>query len=388
MTTDVRTPVDVDTPAPIPPPPAPPSRRQGGRAWQFVLGGLVGGLCGALAAGGLFLAFDDDDGGSSPTPAVRTAEIDRSSSTIGGEQGDVASIIAKVEPAVVTITTEVSGPIGSGQGAGTGFVISSDGLIVTNNHVVAGANSIEVAFADGRTLEADVVGRNGGADLAVLKADATDLPVVELGDSDALQVGDEVVAIGNALALEGGLTVTRGIISGPPREGTELGAGLASFLQTDASINPGNSGGPLVDAAGRVIGINTMVAGNAENVGFAIPISDAMPVIEDLRSGRVPAFLGVATDTLTPEIADEIGVDADSGAVILEVTEGSPADEAGLREEDVLVRIGDVTIETASDVPDAIRQHQPGDEVEVEVLRGDQRETVTARLVEREDSVG
>jgi serine protease Do len=210
--------------------------------------------------------------------------------------------------------------------------------------------------------------------------------VVELGDSDALQVGDEVVAIGNALALEGGLTVTRGIISGPPREGTELGTGLESFLQTDASINPGNSGGPLVDAAGRVIGINTMVADQAENVGFAIPISNAMPVIEDLRAGRVPAFLGVATETITPEIADEIGVDADSGAVILEVTPGSPADEAGLREEDVLVRLGDTTIESASDVPDAIRQHQPGDEVEVEVIRGGQRETVTARLVERPNS--
>ena len=386
MTTDVRTPVDVDTPAPMVPPPAPPSRRQGGRAWQFVLGGLVGGLCGALAAGGLFLAFDDDDGGSSATPAVRTAEVNRSSSTIGGEQGDVASIIAKVEPAVVTVTTEVSGPLGEGQGAGTGFVISSDGVIVTNNHVIAGANTIEVAFADGRTLAADVVGRDDGADLAVLKVDATDLPVVELGDSDALQVGDEVVAIGNALALEGGLTVTRGIISGPPREGTELGTGLESFLQTDASINPGNSGGPLVDAAGRVIGINTMVADQAENVGFAIPISNAMPVVEDLRAGRVPAFLGVATDTLTPELADEIGVDADSGAVILEVTAGSPADEAGLREEDVLVRIGDTTIESASDVPDAIREHQPGDEIEVEVIRGDQRETVTARLVERPNS--
>ncbi len=384
MPTDVRTPVDVDHPAPIPPP-APTPGRRGGRAWQFVTGAAVGGLCGALVAGGVFLAVDDDDGGSS-APAAQTAQVSRSSSNIGeGEAGDIAAIIAKVEPAVVTITTGAGGPQGP-RGAGTGFVISSDGVIVTNNHVVADASTIDVELADGRSLEAEVVGRDGGADLAVLKVDATGLPVVELGDSDAVQVGDEVVAIGNALALEGGLTVTQGIISGPPREGVEFGTGLEAVLQTDASINPGNSGGPLVDASGRVIGINTAVAAQAENVGFAIPITYGVPVIEDLRAGRVPAFLGVQTATLTPELADEINVDADSGAVVLGVTEGSPAAEAGLREEDVIVEIGGTAIEEASDVPDAIRRHQPGDEVEVVVVRGSERVTVTATLVDRPDS--
>jgi S1-C subfamily serine protease len=199
-------------------------------------------------------------------------------------------------------------------------------------------------------------------------------------------VGDDVVAIGNALALEGGLTVTRGIISGPPREGAELGTGLESVLQTDASINPGNSGGPLVDASGRVIGINEFVASGAENIGFAIPITAAQPVIDDLRAGRVPAFLGIASDTLTPELADQLDVDVESGAVVLNVTQGSPADDAGIREEDVIVEIGGDAINAAGDVPDAIRKHQPGDEIDVVIVRGGDRQTVKATLVERPDS--
>ena len=148
-----------------------------------------------------------------------------------------------------------------------------------------------------------MLGQNPSSDLAVVKVDATDLPTIALGDSDRVQVGDDVVAIGNALALQGGLTVTRGIISGLHREvGTNTGGALEDVIQTDAAINPGNSGGPLVDAQGRVIGINTAIAdpGSAQNVGFAIPISNAKAIIEQLREGKQPAFLGVKTDQRRP----------------------------------------------------------------------------------------
>jgi len=368
--------------------PGPDPSRPPGRLRHIVTGAVIGGLCGALVATGAFLAFDDDGGDTTTTVTpVRTPEITRESSTIGTE-GDVGSIVAAVEPAVVAVTTTISGSDGGGRGAGTGFVIGADGVIVTNNHVVAGAEDIEVAFSDGTTLPADIVGRDAAADLAVVKVDANGLPVVELGDSGTVQVGDDVVAIGNALALEGGLSVTRGIISGPPREvvAEELRITLDAVLQTDAAINQGNSGGPLVDAEGRVIGINTAIAGQAENVGFAIPISHALPIIEDLRAGRLPAFLGVATDVLTPALADELDVDTDAGAVVTNVTEGSPAEDAGIETRDVIVEIAGDAIEEPGDVPEAIRRHRPGEEIEVVALRGDERVTVRATLVARPDS--
>ena len=387
MSPDVQTPPGVDPVTEMTEMhPGPTAPRPPGRLRHVVTGAVIGGLCGALVATGAFLAFDDDGGTTRVTP-VRTPGITRQSSTIGTE-GDVASIIAAVDPAVVAVTTTIESAGGSGQAAGTGFVIGADGVVVTNNHVVAGAESIELLFSDGRTLPAEIVGRDAAADLAVVKVDATGLPVVELGESDTVQVGDDVVAIGNALALEGGLSVTRGIISGPPREvvAEEIGITLDAVLQTDAAINQGNSGGPLVDAQGRVIGINTAIAGQAENVGFAIPISHALPIIEDLRAGRLPAFLGVQTETLTREAADELDVDADAGAVVVNVTEGSPAEEAGIENGDVIVEIAGDAIEATGDVPEAIRRHRPGDEIEVVLLRGDERTTVRATLVARPDS--
>jgi S1-C subfamily serine protease len=400
MNHDVQNPVDVDEaptepavptgpdgPAEVGPPPGPAEPPRPGRARQFLTGAVVGGLCGALVAGGAFLVADDDgDAGGSAVPS-RESPVVRESSTIG-ENGDIAGIIARVQPAVVTVTTGTAG-LGGAEGAGTGFVIAADGVIVTNNHVVADADEIEVAFPDGQTFDASVTGTDDGADLAVLDIDASGLPVAELCDSDNVQVGDEVVAIGNALGLEGGLTVTRGIISGPPREiGTEIGTQLRSVLQTDAAINRGNSGGPLVDAAGCVIGINTAIADPAfaQNVGFAIPTSLARPIIEDLRAGRQPAFLGVATETVTPQLVDELGLETDSGAVVTDVTEGSPADDAGIRVDDVIVELAGDAIDEAGDVPAAIRQHRPGDEIEVALQRGGERVTVNATLVERPDS--
>jgi len=348
-------------------------------------GALVGALVGALAAGGLVLAFSD--GGDTTTivqPSSSKAIVTRPSTEIN-QDGDVAAIIAKDEPAIVAITT--GGGPGSGTGgAGTGFVITDDGYIVTNNHVAEGATKIEVAFTNGETASAEIVGTDPSADLAVLKVDRAGLPSVELGDSEAVQVGDEVVAIGNALALEGGLSVTRGIISGTDRTvNTDVGSSLVGMLQTDAAINPGNSGGPLLDAQGRVVGINTAIANpaSAQNVGFAIPISKAKPIIEDLRLGRAAAFLGVSTQNVTPALARELDLKVDRGAYVTKITADTPAQDAGIQEGDVIVEIGGKAIGDSADVQTAVREHRPGDQVTVVVNRKGEKKSFDATLTER-----
>jgi len=367
------------------PPSTPRERKSSGRLRSTLVGALVGGLVGALAAGGLVLAFAG--GGDTTTvvqPASGEAIVTRPSTEIS-RTGDVAAIIQKDEPAIVAITTG-GGPGSGNGGAGTGFVITQDGYIVTNNHVAESAAKIEVAFTNGEIASAKIVGTDPSADLAVLKVDRTGLPTVELGDSDAVQVGDEVVAIGNALALEGGLSVTRGIISGTDRDvDTEVGSSLVGMLQTDAAINPGNSGGPLLDAQGRVLGINTAIANpaSAQNVGFAIPISRAKPIIEDLRLGRAATFLGVSTRNVTPAAARELDLKVDAGAYVAKVTAGTPAKDAGIQEGDVIVEIGGKTIGDSGDVQTAVREHRPGDKVTVVVDRKGERKTLDATLTER-----
>ena len=363
-------------------PESPPPRRSG-RHW--LLAGLVGGLVGALVASGVFVATDDDSAPSTTTVVREPADasVSRETRTIS-ESGDLAEIIAKVEPAVVAITT--ADQTGTDSGAGTGFVITSDGYIVTNNHVAEGASGIRVAFTNGDEKNARLVGREAGTDLAVLKVDGTNLATVELGDSDDVQVGDDVVAIGNALALDGGLSVTRGIVSGLHREvPTDSGAVLIGMLQTDATINFGNSGGPLVDSDGRVIAINTAIASPLEynNVGFGIPISNAIPIIDDLRLGRAAAFLGVSTQTVTPALAREQSLAANEGALVTRITGGSAASGAGLRVGDVIVRIDGKPVNEASDVQAFVRSRRPGDTVDIVVIRDGEQRTLSATLTER-----
>jgi serine protease Do len=357
------------------------------RLRQALLGALVGGLVGALVAGGIFYAVDDN-GATSVTKIVQSSPATvtvRPSSQIAAPS-DIAGIVAKAEPAIVAITTD-GGPNSANGGAGTGFVISSDGFIATNNHVVEGASKIQVQLTSGRIVDATTVGRDPSTDLAVIKANATGLPAVVLGNSDPpnVQIGDSVVAIGNALALEGGLSVTNGIISGVNRQVPEQnGAVLFGMLQTDAAINPGNSGGPLLDSQARVIGINTAVAsGQAQNIGFAIPISQAIPVFNDLRSGRKPAFLGVSTTDLTPSIASQLNVSITAGAVITQVSSNTPASSAGLKTHDVIVQIAQTVIKGSVDVQTAVRSHQPGDTVQIVMVRGADRQTVSAKLTQR-----
>ncbi len=360
-----------------PPPGASAPSRPG--AWkQFVAGALVGALVGGGVAAGVS-ALDNNDT-TSRTVVVRpsTAATGRNTSVIAEAQ-DIQGILAKVEPAVVAIRT--------GSGEGTGFVISADGVVVTNNHVVQGANgNIEVTFTDGTSKTAKVLGTSGDNDLAVLKVDATGLAFAKLGNSDETQVGDEVIAIGNALALEGGLSVTRGIISAKGRTVPEEtgGATLYNVLQTDAAINPGNSGGPLVNANGEVIGINTAIAPpqEAQNIGFAISIDAAKSVIADLRLGKQvkTAFLGVVTQEVTPAVANQLNLKTTTGALVRSVTPNSAAADAGLKRNDVIIAVGGTAVSSPDEVGAEIRRLQPGDKVNLLVEENGNQKTVSVTL--------
>ncbi len=351
---------------------AAPARSRSRTRRHALMAGLAGGLVAALITTGVYVAIDDDTVVEPSTQDVTRDVITRPSREVTRE-GDIAEILAKDVPAVVAIVAD-GGP-GAGGGAGTGFVISNDGVIVTNNHVVEFARAIAARFSDGTELDATVLGTDPGSDLAVLQVEAVGLPTIELGDSDAVQVGDDVIAIGNALALEGGLSVTRGIVSGLNRTvPTSRNSALAGVIQTDAAINPGNSGGPLVDSRGRVIGINTAIAdpSSAQNVGFAIPISQAEPIIDALRSGNRPAYLGVTIDT---EARGE-------GAVVREVAPDTPASRGGMRSGDVIVSIGGREIGSWEQLRPAIRENRPGDSVDVVVERDGERRTLRVTLEE------
>jgi serine protease Do len=393
----------VAPPAPPAEPPAPPAAPRpslpsvgaGGPGRRFLAGVVVGALTGALVAGGIVARTHDR--GTAAAPAASSKAIAAARASLLEHKGDVHQIVEAVGPSVVSIQTRALG-VGAflqavpQQGAGSGFVLSSDGVIVTNNHVVDGATAITVTLADGRKLDARVLGRDSNADLAVLKVDATGLPAVKIGRSAALVVGDSVVAIGNALALDGGPTVTQGIVSALDRTisaGDQGSAGnsetLRHVLQTDAAINPGNSGGPLLNAAGEVVGINTAVAGDAQNIGFALAIDKAMPIVNQLKTGQTPVqpFLGLSTVTLTPGIQRQLGLDLSKGAVVAAVTPGSGAEIAGLQQGDVITKIAGKDMASAEDVTAAVADHKPGDKIDITLDRGGSTRTVTATIGQR-----
>jgi S1-C subfamily serine protease len=289
------------------------------------------------------------------------------------------------------------GSNGQAQAAGTGFIIDATGVIVTNNHVVTGAQGVRVQLPapDGRAFTAQVVGTDAQTDLAVLRIDATGLPTVKLGNSADLGVGEWVVAIGNALALDGGPTVTAGVVSALGREveqpataGTRGQAAtsaiaLYDLIQTDAAINEGNSGGPLVNLDGEVIGINTLGATAAQGIGFSIAIDDARPIIEQLlQSGKVTrAYLGVQGETLTSTLAATQGVAATDGVLVARIVAGSPAAQAGLRANDLLVGIGDVAIHAQNDLQQALlNRFAAGDTVALRIVRGGSAQTISVTL--------
>jgi serine protease Do len=305
-------------------------------------------------------------------------------------EGSIPAVVEKLAPSVVSIftqglSTDFFFETVPTQGAGTGIVASADGNILTNAHVVEGAQQIRVLFSNGDEMEAEVVGSDPDTDLAVIKVDAENLTVASFGDSNELLVGDPVVAMGQALGLRGGPTVTFGIVSALDRSIRTSGGVLENLIQTDAAINPGNSGGALTDMAGNVIGVNTAIAGNAQNIGFAIAITPARAIVEQLiESGEViHPFLGIQMVELSPAIASQRDLSVDEGALILSVVAGSPAAAAGLQENDVITRIEDQQVETSSDVSGVINARQPGDRIELTIVRGNDTSQITATLAER-----
>jgi serine protease Do len=301
-------------------------------------------------------------------------------------------LVAEVAPAVVSIVTETVGYNWFWQavpqtGAGSGIIISSDGYIVTNNHVVEGAQKVTVTLSDGSAFEAAIVGTDAQTDLAVVKINANNLSYLHfLSNSlEQLSVLDPVVAVGNALALPGGPTWTSGVISNLGRSIEEnTGVVLNDIIQTDTAINAGNSGGPLLNTAGQVVGINVAIASNAENIGFAISTDTAIPVVQSLiTEGKVVRpWLGVEVTTVTSAIQQYYNLAVNAGALITSVTSGGPADKAELRAGDVIIKMDDKDISTTEDLISAIGSHQIGDQVEIVYYRGSVQKVANATLGE------
>jgi S1-C subfamily serine protease len=367
---------------------APPPERDR-RSRGVVVGAIAGAVVGALVASGVFLAVRNDSGTKTVTTVVEKPA--KPASSVIKQATDIHTVIAKVQPATVAITTgsavkdtvpsqDDSGFSSQQTGAaGTGFVITSDG------------GKIEVTFDSGSSKRAKVVGADSRNDIAVLKVDGVSgLPTVQLGNSSELTVGDDVIAIGNALALEGGPTVTRGIVSGLNRTIDTQDGTLTDAVQTDASINHGNSGGPLVNSRGQVIGIVDAIADPStnQNVDFAIAIDHAKPVIETLKAGQKvkTAYMGVSGQTLDSSLASSLKLKVATGVLVHAVTSGSPADRAGIKKNDVLQSVDGKKLGSAEDLVAAVRNHQPGDKVTFTIDRSGNAQTISVTLGEMPSS--
>jgi S1-C subfamily serine protease len=298
---------------------------------------------------------------------------------------NVAEVLKKIQPSVVTIIAITEAGMNPGRATGTGVVITSDGDILTNDHVVDGADNVSVLFAgDTEPTPATVLAVDVGNDLALIHVDKTGLTPAVFADPDSIDIGDEVVAVGFALDLDGGPTVTRGIVSALNRTIVSGDGALDGLIQTDTAISSGNSGGPLVNTRGQVIGINTAVFQSssevaANNVGFSISVAEALPVIEELRAqangqARTEGYLGVS-------VLDR--QDGGLGAMIAEVSPGSPADLAGMKVDDVVIEADGSPVDGQPALVAAIRDKSPGDTIKIDVLRDGERITLTATLIER-----
>ncbi|MBF0118749.1 MAG: DegQ family serine endoprotease [Desulfobacterales bacterium] len=268
---------------------------------------------------------------------------------------------------------------------GSGFIIDKEGYIVTNNHVIEEADEIKVKINSGEEFSAKIIGRDPNTDIALIKIKPEkDLPSIKLGDSDALKVGQWVVAIGNPFGLDH--TVTAGIVSA---KGRVIGAGpYDDFIQTDASINPGNSGGPLLNMAGEVIGINTAIVAQGQGIGFAIPVNLAKGIIEQLKqSGEVSrGWLGVAIQDITPEIAEYSGTKAKKGVFVTEVFPGDPADKAGIQAKDIIIAVDGKKVETSRELTRLVAGIKVGKTAEITLIRDGKEKTFDVTIAQRQDS--
>jgi serine protease Do len=344
----------------------------------------------------------------SPTTSNNTSN--RPLTPTAADNNFVVDVVKKVEPAVVQINTsqtertqepdEFGSPLlrrfreGQAQerisrGVGSGFVISSNGQILTNSHVVNKADTVTVSFSDGRTLAGKVVGEDPASDIAVVQVQANNLPTVTLGHSAQVEPGQWAIAIGNPLGLQ--KTVTVGVISATSRSGSDIGISdkRIDFLQTDAAINPGNSGGPLLNARGEVIGINTAIISGAQGLGFAIPIDTAQRIAQQLiTTGKVEhPYLGVQMVTLTPEIKQRlsnnpnqrISITAERGIIIVRVARNSPADKAGIQPGDVIQAINNQQINKAEELQQQLEKNGVGSQLQIQLQRGSQTLKLAAR---------
>ena len=389
-----------------PEPVQPKSRRGLVITFLVVLAMVLGGFVGAQ------IAQSGDDSTSTDSTAVPSTVVDETDTSGNGvptaPTGDapgssnepvatapatndaepalnVAEVLKTIEPSVVTITSITEGGTTPGRATGTGIVITSDGDILTNDHVVDGADKVSVLFAgDTEPTPAIVLAVDVGNDLALIHVDKTGLIPAVFADPDSIDIGDEVVAVGFALDLDGGPTVTSGIVSALNRTIVSGDGALDGLIQTDTAISSGNSGGPLVNTRGQVIGINTAVFQSssevaANNVGFSISVAEALPVIEELRAqangqARTEGYLGVS-------VLDR--QDGGLGAMIAEVSPGSPADLAGMKVDDIVIQADGSPVDGQPALVAAIRDKSPGDSIKIDVLRDGERITLTATLIER-----
>jgi serine protease Do len=271
------------------------------------------------------------------------------------------------------------------EGLGSGVIVSSDGYIVTNNHVIDGADKVTVTLADGREIDAKVIGADDKTDVAVIQVNEKNLPAITFADSESIEVGDRVLAVGNPFNF--GQTVTSGIISGKSRSSAELGLYYQDFIQTDAAINPGNSGGALVDMRGRLIGVNTAIysrSGGFQGIGFAIPADMVRSVMNSLvQHGKVTrGFLGVGLQDLTPALAEEFDVKDAKGVVVSQIEPDSPAAKAGLQDGDVLTEFNGARIENTDRFRLAVANTPPGTQVKLTYVRGGEEHDITVQLAE------
>lgn len=350
-------------------------------------------LLGAGVVIGVDRLAEEDSAPATTTapPSGAVSEQERLPESAAPLTTDLSSLYDRVRPSVVLIRGQrtVAGGLPGAQGTGTGVVIDTEGHILTNDHVVRGFDEVFVTFADGTEVRADVLGRDPGNDLAIVKArDAGELlKPATLGDSSQVKVGQPVVAIGNPFDLEA--TMTAGIVSGLNRTlpSSANGRPIRGLIQTDAAVNPGNSGGPLLTLDGKVIGINTAVenpsGGNFfVGVGYAVPINTAKRFLPRLIAGETIAHprLGIAGDTVTPRLVEEFDLKVEKGVLVADVARRSAADDAGLREGDVIVALDGRPIETFDQLADAIDAKEVGDTVTVTVNRNGEELQLTAKL--------
>ncbi|MFJ6002276.1 S1C family serine protease [Arthrobacter sp. NPDC092385] len=356
------------------------------------------GLALLLAVAGCTDAGPTDTASSAPaqvqgdgtgTSSAQSSESSSGSSSgsSGSRQGDmgIPEIVEAVQPSVVTIFTE--------DGLGSGVIYTEDGLILTNEHVIRGNEDVEVAFADGQRVSGTVEAADAVSDLALVRADRTDLPAATF-QSRLPRIGELAVVIGSPLGFEN--TATSGIISGLHREipgSASTSQSLVDLIQTDAAISPGNSGGAVVNGRGEIIGISEAYippAQGAVALGFAIPAPTATEVAEELREDGTAehAFMGLAPGAITPQIAEELNLEDTTGVVVLSVSRGGPADDAGIRPGDIITRIGDEDLATPEDLLSALRQRDPGETVSVETRRGPETQSVDVRLADRPAAEG